>query len=134
MIALDTNVLLRFGLNDNEELSAIASDLIENNFCFVPLIAVAESGFVLTSFYQVIRSDVVTFMTGLLQAPNLQFEHELRLPIAIRAYEAGMDWFDSLLWCATPPTTTLATFDKKFKTAAARQKLTQPVVQSHLPA
>ncbi len=133
MISLDTNVLLRFGLNDHEELSAIASELIENNLCYVPLVAVAESGFVLISFYKVIRADVVAFMTGLLQAPNLQFEHELRLPIAIRAYESGMDWFDSLLWCAAPPTHPLATCDRKFKNAAARQKLAQPVVQSHLP-
>jgi predicted nucleic-acid-binding protein len=133
MISLDTNILLRYILDDSEHLSPAASALIEENQCYVPLLAFAEAGYVLTSFFKASKSEVLTFANHLLHTANIAFEHELRIPIALKAYESGVDWFDAMLWCAAPPTQPLATFDKKFKNAAARQKLTQPLVQSHLP-
>ena len=47
MLTIDTNILLRYALNDNVKLSAKAKEIIEGNTCYVPLLALAEMGFVL---------------------------------------------------------------------------------------
>lgn len=119
MIALDTNILLRFVLHDDAALAAAARRLIENNQCSVSLLAVAELGYVLVSFYRAKLPDVLAACRTLLALPALEFEYESRLTAALDGVEAGVDWFDALLWAATPAGVALATFDKAFAKRAA---------------
>ena len=132
MISLDTNLLLRYGLNDNARLSPLAKSLIETEDCFVPLLALAEAGYVLQSVYRGSSAELLTFAQALLETPRLSFENEERLPAALAGFKAGIDWFDAMLWSACPPDRALATFDRKFAARAARLHW-QPAVQSLLP-
>ena len=93
--------------------------MIERNDCYASLLAIGEMGFVLTSFYGVKLPAVVQTCRHLLRLQNLQCEHESRLTEALDGVEAGIDWFDALLWASTPPGVTLATFDKAFAKRAA---------------
>ena len=132
MIALDTNILVRFALNDNPVLSPLARDLIEHNECHVCLLALTELGFVLASVYGATSKQIVSQVQRLLAIPTLHFEHEARLPAAMAGVVAGIDWFDAMLWAASDPCA-LVTFDREFARRAGRLGWHPPVV-SKLPA
>jgi predicted nucleic-acid-binding protein len=128
MITVDTNILLRYALNDNPKLSALARELIEGNRCFVPLLAIAEMGFVLASVYEASTTQTVTYIKRLMQQGNLKIENESRLSQALNGIEAGVDWFDALLWASSPTQHELATLDRKFANKAAKLGWQPPVV------
>ena len=120
MLTIDTNILLRYALNDHPKLSALAKNLVEGNTCYVPLLALAEMGFVLGSVYEASPSDIVAYAKGLMQQKNLRFEHESRVLQALAGVGAGIDWFDALLWAAAPAQHEFATLDKKFASKATK--------------
>ena len=127
MISIDTNILLRYVLNDNPKLSQRAKDIIEGNICHVPLLALAEFGFVLGSFYEAKPAEIVRSTRTLMQLKTLRFEHESRVLQALAGVEAGIDWFDALLWASTPAQNELATLDKKFANKATKLGWQSPV-------
>ncbi len=118
MLTVDTNILLRYALNDHPKLSALAREIIEENTCFAPLLAVAEMGFVLGSVYEASPKETVAYVKQLMQQRNLRFEHESRILQALIGVEAGVDWFDALLWAAAPTQHEFATLDRKFANKA----------------
>lgn len=132
MISLDTNILLRYALDDHATLSPIARSMLEERDCFVPLLALAEAGYVLQSLYQASGVELLAFAKALLESPRLSFESEERLPVALAGFKAGVDWFDAMLWASCPTTRPLATLDRKFARKAAALGW-QPPVQSFLP-
>ena len=105
MLTIDTNILLRYALNDNVKLSAKAKEIIEGNTCYVPLLALAEMGFVLGSVYEASPAEVTAYAKRLMQQKNLRFKHESRVLQALAGVEAGVDWFNALLWAAAPAKT-----------------------------
>jgi predicted nucleic-acid-binding protein len=128
VITIDTNILLRYALNDNPKLSAKAKDIIEGNRCFVPLLAIAEMGFVLQSVYEASADQTVAYVKQLMQQTNLKIEHENRLLQSLRGVEAGVDWFDALLWAASPAQNDFATLDRKFANKVTKLGWQPPVV------
>lgn len=119
MLSLDTNILLRYTLNDHASLSVKAKDIIENQTCHIPLLVVAEFGFVLTSYYESKSADLVRTVRALMQIKTLRFDNENRILQALHGVEAGIDWFDAMLWANVPEKNELGTFDKKFVTRSA---------------
>lgn len=130
MIALDTNLLLRFVLEDDAQLASAARRLIQQSDCWINLVTAAEVGRVLLSVYGSSRDEVVDAMRRLISQPNIEFESEQRLEEALTGVEAGLDWDDALLWAATPPNLTVMTFDKVF---AKRAAILGWKVESRLP-
>lgn len=120
MLTIDTNILLRYALNDNVKLSAKAKEIIEGNTCYVPLLALAEMGFVLGSIYEASPAEVTAYAKRLMQQKNLRFEHESRVLQALAGVDAGVDWFDALLWVAAPKQNEFVTLDKKFANKATK--------------
>jgi predicted nucleic acid-binding protein len=119
VIALDTNILLRSVLDDDEKLSPAARRIIERDLCHVSLLAIGEMGFVLMSVYRVKPSAVARACRNLAALPNIECENEARLLAAMDGVDAGIDWFDALLWAGAPVGVVLATFDKTFAKLAA---------------
>jgi predicted nucleic acid-binding protein len=128
MLTIDTNILLRYALNDNPKLSARAREIIEGNSCYVPLLALAEMGFVLGSVYEASSTETVAYARSLMQQKTLRFEHESRVLQALAGVEAGVDWFDALLWAASPVNNDFVTLDKKFANKATKLGWQPPVV------
>jgi predicted nucleic-acid-binding protein len=118
VVTIDTNILLRYALNDHPKLSAKARAIIEGNTCHVPVLALAEMGFVLGSVYDTSPADTVAYVKSLMQQKNIRFEHESRILQALAGVLAGIDWFDALLWAASPVQCDLLTFDKQFANKA----------------
>ena len=102
MIGLDTNVLVRYIMQDDAKQAAKATELIENLSAetpgFVTLVSVVELVWVLSSSYQLNRSQLVQVLEVLLRSKQLlvdQAEHVVR---ALRAYSAGTaDFADCLI-------------------------------------
>jgi predicted nucleic acid-binding protein len=120
MLTVDTNILLRYALNDHPKLSSRAKEIIEGNTCYVPLLALAEMGFVLGSVYDATATSTVAYVKSLMRQKNLRFEHESRVLQALAGVQAGVDWFDALLWASAPAQYDFVTLDKKFAAKATR--------------
>jgi predicted nucleic-acid-binding protein len=103
MIGLDTNVLVRFLVEDDPRQSKAAAALIEEavsagDDLFLSDIVLCETVWVLGSAYESSRDQIVETLTGLLRARNLAFESTDRLFRALDAYARGKgDFADYLI-------------------------------------
>jgi len=121
MIALDTNVLVRYLAQDDPEQSALATSLIEEQLSaqnpgYVSSVVLAELHGVLTRCYSVERTRFTDIARGLLSAQALHFDNVQAAWNALQAFEDGFDFVDALLTelgedagCAAT-----VTFDRKF--------------------
>jgi len=102
VIALDTNVLVRFLVEDDEAQSAAAAALIVETLShgeglFVSDIVVCETVWVLTSCYRVRKAKVVSILGDLLKAKQLTFAAPDSLSRALGAYAGGRGDFSDYL-------------------------------------
>jgi predicted nucleic-acid-binding protein len=119
VIALDTNVLVRFLVQDDEAQSAAAAALIEETLSheeglFVSDIVMCETVWVLGTSYRVKKPEVVAILRDLLRAKQLVFAAPDSLSRALAAYTAGRgDFSDYLIreHARTAGCLTVATFD-----------------------
>ena len=94
MIALDTNVLVRFLVVDDKAQSAKAAGLVDravarNETLFVSDVVICETVWVLLSAYQVSRAEVSDILGQLLKATHLSFRDVDGLVRALEAFVAG---------------------------------------------
>ena len=66
MAIADANIILRYILNDHEELSAKAAEIIENNLATLPIEVACEIVFVLQKVYQVERDKIQRVLSELI--------------------------------------------------------------------
>ncbi len=102
MIALDTNILARFYVDDPGDPEAgkqrpIARRIIvESPQLFVPLTVVLELEWVLRAFYEFSAADFVAVVRHLLGLPNVTVEEWPRVVDALAWYTEGIDFADAL--------------------------------------
>lgn len=94
MIALDTNVLVRFLVEDDKAQSAKAAKLVaravsEDEPLFVSELVVCETVWLLLAAYRVSRAEVGEILGRLLMAAHLRFNDVDRLSRALEAFIAG---------------------------------------------
>ncbi len=94
MIALDTNVLVRYLVRDEPRQTRAATRLIESACTaatpgFVPLVALCELVWVLERGYGYRRAQVVEVVRGLLSADDLAIESSELAWQALNAYDEG---------------------------------------------
>lgn len=103
MIALDTNVLVRFLVEDDAAQLKKARQLLQeavdsNSFCFVSDVVMCEVVWVLERSYKFRRTEIGEVLGRLLRAGNLAFSSSERLVRALEAYDAGRgDFADYLI-------------------------------------
>jgi predicted nucleic-acid-binding protein len=103
VIALDTNVLVRYLVEDDVKQTALAAALVERAIAddeaiFVSDVVVCETVWVLTVAYKVARKEVVAVLRNLFRARHLAFGTVEQLIRALDAYEAGKgDYADYLI-------------------------------------
>lgn len=116
MKALDTNVLLRFVMRDDENQFAKASGFLESRTpddpAFVSLVVLVELAWTLRQRYGLSRTDIHALVTTLLETRELAFEDESEVS-AIVSDAAGGDLADHLIsYCARRAgCSTTVTFD-----------------------
>jgi predicted nucleic-acid-binding protein len=121
VIALDTNVLVRFLVEDDPAQNQRAKALLQKAIdaaetCFVSDVVVCEIVWVLGTSYKVGRKEIGHILGQLLRAQHLAFPSVERLGRALSAYESGRgDFADYLIreWAGEADCTIVATFDGK---------------------
>lgn len=71
MVSLDTNVVLRFLLDDIPEQTKIATNTIENNKVYVTDVVVVEIMYVLEKVIELSRQDIAKLITNFLGFSNV---------------------------------------------------------------
>lgn len=93
MIALDTNVVIRFLTQDDEKQSPIAtrfiSSLTREKPGFVSSIVLAEIAWVLSRAYKASRQDIAKAVEGLLRSTELIIENTEAAYRALGVYQAS---------------------------------------------
>ncbi|MCM2288538.1 MAG: type II toxin-antitoxin system VapC family toxin [Sulfuritalea sp.] len=117
---IDTNLLLRYLLNDDAGQAKRAQRLLENSsqVTVTPTI-VLELVWVLECS-DCSRAEIAAALRHVLGLPNMRVANEAALFRAVQWFEQGMDFADALHLGLSPATATMATFDKDFVTRARR--------------
>ena len=133
MPALDTNVLVRYIVQDDAVQLAAAKRLIsrcvaEGSTLFVPLTVVLELEWVLRSGFAFGKDDVLMTLSSLLSAVELSFESERALEVALQFFRKGSADFADCLHVALAAQAgekPLWTFDKGAANVSGAQLLTK---------
>ncbi len=103
MIALDTNVLVRFLVEDDRKQTAAAAALIDRvvkdgDTLFVSDVVVCETVWVMSVSYHIGRKEIAGVLRNLLRARHVTFSAADQLIRALEAYESGKgDFADYLI-------------------------------------
>ena len=120
MIVLDTNLLLRYLLNDDVPQAKRVARLLETS----PQITVTQ-----TSILELVwvlecsdcsRAEIVLGLRHVLGLPGMRLPNEAALYRAVQWFEQGLDFADALHLSLSPATATLLTFDKDFVSRVKR--------------
>ena len=115
MIIVDTNILLRYLLEDNEELSPKAIEIIDNNEIFIPTEVIVEASYVLKKVYNVEKEKIYEAIKLLLDMDDVNFQNKNTIEIAFKIYsEKNLDIVDCMLFAYNRNENyDIKTFDKK---------------------
>ena len=119
MIALDTNVLARFYVDDPGDPEAakqrpVAYEVITKGpSLFVPLTVTLELEWVLRAFYRFDAARVIQVVEHLLGLPNVNVEESSRVLAALDLLGRGMDFADALHLAGSGHCKALYTFDDR---------------------
>lgn len=121
MTAVDTNVLLRVMLGDDERQALRASAFLDKqDKIFVPKTVLLEAEWVLRNTYYLGRADIVSAFRLFLGVKNVEVEDGQAVFRALEWYERGMDFADSLHVASAGQGCTFATFDAGLQRSAER--------------
>ena len=121
MAALDTNVLVRYLVQDDAAQLAAATKLIdkclsEGQSLFIPISVTVELEWVLRSTFEFGKDDVVHTLSNLLSSAELTFQDEQALEVALLLFKKGSADFADCVHIAVASQAgeqPLWTFDKK---------------------
>jgi len=131
MAALDTNVLIRYVVRDDEVQLAAARRLIrrcvaDGRTLFVPATVTLELEWVLRASFQYAKEEVMEVLSTLLSAAELTFESERALEVALQLYRVGTaDFADCvhIALAAEAGESPLWTFDRRAAKVSGAQMM-----------
>ncbi len=118
MIALDTNVLVRYLTRDEPEEAARARSLIEHGPVFVAKTVMLETEWVLRSAYQFRPAAIAASLTAFLGLPGVTVEDASAVGQALAWYAQGLDFADALHAASCSQADAFATFDRRLQRRA----------------
>jgi predicted nucleic-acid-binding protein len=120
MIAVDTNVLVRFLARDDARQAARAAALIQASEIWVSKSVLLETEWVLRSLYGFAPETVGEALRALAGLQTVFLEDELAVAKALAWFEAGLDFADALHLASAGDAKRFATFDRKLAKQASR--------------
>ena len=120
MYALDTNVIIRYLVQDDKKQAQKASDFIENlnddNLGFISCIVLCEINWVLKTAYKVPKKQCIEVLNNIVSIANFEIENLDCCLAALRHYKSGQaDFSDYLIQSISQlkGCNSVITFDKK---------------------
>jgi predicted nucleic-acid-binding protein len=99
MKIVDANIVLRYLLDDAEELSEKAAEILENNEVFLPNEVIAEVVYVLEKVYKIENDEISNTLRELFDYGNLKVDDIEILKEALNLYsKRKLDFVDTLLY------------------------------------
>ena len=120
MIAVDTNVLVRFLVRDDAKQAARAAALIQANEIWVCKTVLLETEWVLRSLYGFSPENLAGALRSLAGLPRVFLEDEVAVARALDWYKEGLDFADALHLASAGSAKEFATFDRKLARQARR--------------
>jgi predicted nucleic-acid-binding protein len=128
MIAIDTNVIVRYLVADEPEQFRRATALIEGEAVFISSTVVLEAEWVLRVSYRLDRAAILGALRRFADLPTVAFENLIILAQALEWAEQCMDFADALHLAGAAGCDAFASFDRALQRTAA--KLGAPEVRA----
>ena len=96
MLAIDTNILVRYLTGDHPAQAARARALVEGEDVFVSTTVLLESEWVLRSAYGFSAREVCAALRAFAGLPTVTLEDSALIATALKSAEAGVDFADAL--------------------------------------
>jgi predicted nucleic acid-binding protein len=118
MLAVDTNLIVRYLTGDHPKQSPRARTLIDGEPVFAGVTVVLEVEWVLRGTYQYRPADVTRALRAFGGLPTVTIEDGAAVATALDLAEKGMDFADALHLSRTGHCNGFASFDRRFVRAA----------------
>src|SRR5258708_3632133 len=114
MLAIDTNVIVRFLTRDHPQQSRKAKALIDSEHVFVCTTVLLETEWVLRSIYEFTQTEIVKAFTAFAGLPNVIVEDAAMIAKALDWTARGMDFADALHLANAQGSDVFVSFDRRF--------------------
>ncbi|MBR6253684.1 MAG: PIN domain-containing protein [Clostridia bacterium] len=117
MVIVDTNIILRYLLNDDEKLNKKAREIIDNNDILIPNEVIIEACYVLKKLYKVEKEIIYTLVIELMAQNNIYFVDRALIYETFKVYsKTNIDLVDCILYAyGKIEGQEVKTFDKKLE-------------------
>lgn len=120
MLAIDTNLIVRYLTGDHPRQSAQARDLIDSEDVFVATTVLLEAEWVLRSVYGYAASPLAQALRAFAGLPHVTVEDPSLAAQALDWMEQGLDFADALHLAKATGCDAFVSFDRRFARAANR--------------
>jgi predicted nucleic acid-binding protein len=120
MIAIDTNVIVRYLTNDHPQQSPRARKLVDGQDVWVSTTVLLETEWVLRSVYRHTPAQIAVALRQFAGMPRVALENAPLAAQALAWVEQGVDFADALHLAASGHCEAMATFDTEFIKAAKK--------------
>lgn len=132
MIAIDTNILARFYIEDPSDREAASQArrarrvMLDSPALFVPLTVVLELEWVMRGFYRLPPEAIGSALRHLLGMGNVTVLHWEAVNDAVSLHEQGLDFADALHWALSAGCERMFSFDDRRFVRRARRASSAP--------
>ena len=120
MLAVDTNIVVRYLTGDHPQQASRAKALIDREDIFISATVLLETEWVLRKLYGWTNAPLATALRGFAGLPRMTVENPGRVLQALDWMENGMDFADALHLAHAIDCDALVTFDQRMMRAAQR--------------
>jgi predicted nucleic-acid-binding protein len=119
MLAIDTNLIVRYLTDDHPIQAAAARALIDSEAVFVSTTVLLETEWVLRSVYEFSGAACATAISCFAGLPTVTLEDPMRTAAALAGALEGLDFADALHLAAAEGCEAFVTFDQRLIKAVA---------------
>jgi len=120
MLAIDTNIVIRFLTRDHEALARQALDIVSSSEVFVPATVILEAEWVLRDAYEMPREEVIRELRRFCGLERVTVGAAEAVRRALDYAEQGLDVADALHLAQASECEAFVTFDKRLARKAGR--------------
>ncbi len=128
MRAVDTNVLVRLLVKDEERQTARTAALLKREKFWIAKTVLLELDWVLRKLYGFARHDSIAAIEGLCGMDGATIENIEAVGLALDWARKGLDFADALHWASRGPSDAISTLDQRFAKAARKLGLAVELV------
>ena len=126
MITIDTSIVIRIAVGDNQKQRAAGLALLDKHRVFISKTELLETEWVLRSRYKLKPAEIADFLEFLMAAEGIVIEDATTVQHAFEYYDSGADFADAL-HLASADEIPLYTLDKAFCRSPVRKGIAPKV-------